>query len=275
MIIETKDLSFKKDYKYPIISTVMFIITIIINYVGNTGIFGYTQKEISDMYRNFMTPEPFAFSIWGIIYALIAAFLIYQFYISSKSRYSPQVLDKLNIYFILTCVFNILWNITWLSNRIAISTVLIFIFTIILGLINTHILKMPRNIYSKLIPIAFATYFGWLTVATVTNVSAYLVSIKWDMFGINEHIITCLVYIVIGLLAGLIISRIRNPIYNLPIIWAFVGVMDMLLNNPPKSPIHPGMPFVVGGVMILLLVEAVLVFIKNDKDILPRVLRAQ
>jgi hypothetical protein len=55
------------------------IITLIINYLSNTGIFnGNTMATVSARYQNFFTPAGYAFSIWGVIYLGLAAFVIYQ-----------------------------------------------------------------------------------------------------------------------------------------------------------------------------------------------------
>lgn len=257
-----------KERTWPFISSIAFILTLIVNYGSAFGWFGATQKEISNLYRNFMTPEPFTFSIWGVIYLLVIVFLIQQF---RRPNYEKKVMDRLHLYFILTCIFNILWNITWNRDLIAISTVFIFAFTIVLGLLNQWILKHHHFFKSHIIePITFSIYFGWLTVATVTNVSALLVKNNWSMWGLSEHIWTCLIYLAIALLAGYIIHRTLNPLFNIPIIWAFVGVIAMLINNPPKTPIHSGMPWVAAGVMIVLLVESVKIYRHNNQHLLPQ-----
>ena len=65
------------------------------------------------MYRSFITPEPFTFSIWGVIYLLVAAALVYQLYLRYKKNEYPSSLDRFNFLFIMTSIFNILWNIFW------------------------------------------------------------------------------------------------------------------------------------------------------------------
>lgn len=255
--------------KYPLYALLCFIVTLIVNYGSMSGWFSNTQEEISNLYRNFITPEPFTFSIWGVIYVLVFAVLIYQFLLLKRTRYSPEKLDPMNQLFILTCVFNILWNITWVNDWIGVSTLLIFIFTVLLGQLNMHVLRQIRHHYHAIIPTAFGIYFGWLTVATVTNVAAFLMKINWSHFGLEEHLITCLVYILVAILAGFIIFRIKNPVYNLPIIWAFVGIYATVTQNPPSTPVHWGMPYVIIGAIIALIIEMVVVFLKNDKQILP------
>lgn len=253
----------------PIISTIIFIITLVVNFGSMQGWFGGVQREISDKYRNFITPEPFTFSIWSVIYTLIIVFIIYQFYLLSKNRYDNKILDKLNQLFIISCILNISWNLLWVNDLIGLSTVCIFLFTIVLGLANKYILKNIDGRYSLIIPIAFALYFGWLTVATVTNVAAFLVKINWNMFGLEEHLITCLMYIIVALLAGIIVINIKNPIFNLPIIWAFIGIYMTVTTNPPSEP-HFAMKYVIIGVIVVLAIEALYVFLNNDKSILPQ-----
>lgn len=260
----------KKSY-FPIFSLITFIVTMIINYGSMVGMFGQTQEEVSNLYRNFITPEPFTFSIWGVIYALVLIFLIYQFYLQKKDRYNVEYLDKLNLLFIVSSIFNIGWNIMWTLDMIAISTLLIFAFTIVLAIINSHILEHKNHGYSKIIPIAFSIYLGWLTVATVTNVAALL--IKMDitrLFGIEQQIMAAITYIIVALLAGFIILKIKNPLFNLPIIWAFIGILSTVKNNPPKQPVNWALNYAIYAVFVALIVEMVYVFIKNNKDILPK-----
>lgn len=251
-----------------ITSLVVFIITMVVNYGAMFGWFGQTQEAISNQYKNFVTPSSFTFSIWGVIYILVLASLIYQIYLAKKDRYDANFFDKFNKLFIAVNIFNIGWNLLWVSDYIALSTVLIFAFTITLAIINTHILKNYSRSYSKVIPIAFAIYFGWLTVATVTNVAALLVKVNWGMFGIEEHLIACLTYIFTAILAGLLIKSIKNPVFNLPILWAFFGIYSALKELPSAS-LHWGMPYVILGVAIALVAEMIFIYVKNDKKILP------
>lgn len=58
------------------------------------------------------------------------------------------------------------------------------------------------------IRLPFSVYFGWITVATIANITTALVDIGWDGFGISESIWTILI-IVIGLVIGAV-TMIRN-----------------------------------------------------------------
>jgi hypothetical protein len=44
-----------------------------------------------------------------------------------------------------------------------------------------------------LISTPFSIYFGWITVATIANITVFLVSIGWAGFGISDFIWTCII----------------------------------------------------------------------------------
>ena len=63
-----------------IANAIGFIVTIVVNGVANAlPLNGVTTGELSDIYGNLFTPTGYVFSIWGVIYVLLAAFTYYQF----------------------------------------------------------------------------------------------------------------------------------------------------------------------------------------------------
>ena len=69
----------KKKLMLQVLNLATLILTVIVNYVaasvplgiGNTG-------EISDLYPNLFVPAGITFSIWGVIYAFLGIFVVYQ-----------------------------------------------------------------------------------------------------------------------------------------------------------------------------------------------------
>ena len=60
-----------------LVNLIAFILTLFINALGSLGyINGMSQKAISDKYHTLITPAPFTFSIWGLIYLLVLFSLI-------------------------------------------------------------------------------------------------------------------------------------------------------------------------------------------------------
>lgn len=240
-----------KKSSVPIISLVTFIITLVVNYGSMLGWFGLTQEEISNQYKNFITPEPFTFSIWGVIYILVLLFLI-------KDLRNDRVNTTTHSLFIISNVLNIAWNLLWVNDLMLWSTIAIFLFTFVLGFICLNL----RESDDTLDELAFSIYFGWLTVATVTNVATYLVSINWNMFGLEEHLIACLMYIITAVLAGVIIFVIKMPTYNLPIIWAFFGIVMAIEQH---NGAHSLMPLVIYSVIAVLVIQMIIVFFRKHE----------
>ena len=50
-------------------------------------------------------------------------------------------------------------------------------------------------------------YFGWITVATIANITVFLVTLKWNGFGIPDFIWTVFILLV-GMIIG--IWRMNN-----------------------------------------------------------------
>ena len=67
---------------------VAYIMTLIVNgLAGSTTIIGgKLTADISDANPTFITPAGYVFSIWGVIYILLGAFVIYQVLPSQKGK---------------------------------------------------------------------------------------------------------------------------------------------------------------------------------------------
>ena len=85
--------------------------------------------------------------------------------------------------------------------------------------------KSEAGIREKLtIHLPFSTYFGWITIASIANVSVTLVSLDWNGFGIMPETWATLIVIIALLIAVLVLVTRKDIAYGLVIIWAFVGI---------------------------------------------------
>jgi len=75
-----------------------------------------------------------------------------------------------------------------------------------------------------LVDMPFSIYLGWISVATIANISVVLLDLNWDGFGLTETIWTIIVLIV-GTALGLLMTLKRSEVfYTLVLIWAFIGI---------------------------------------------------
>ena len=75
-----------------------------------------------------------------------------------------------------------------------------------------------------LVVLPFTLYFAWICVATIANISAWLVSFSWTGFGIAPEAWTVVMMVVAAALAFYISIKFRAPAFTLVVIWALVGI---------------------------------------------------
>src|SRR5512135_143140 len=105
---------------------VFFALTVVVNGLagGTTLIGGKLTAAISDANPTLITPAGYVFSIWGIIYLLLGAFVIYQ---ALPSRSNRVFTEKIGWLFVLSSIINIVWIFFWQFEYLAVSVVLIFL----------------------------------------------------------------------------------------------------------------------------------------------------
>ncbi len=204
---------------------VAYIITLIINGLSNTTLIGgRTTAEVSALYPTLITPAGYVFSIWGVIYILLAVFLVYQALPSNKDK---PFHTQISFLFILTCVFNVAWLFLWQNVYISYSVILIigFLLSLMAIYLRLNIGKSDVPLKERLaVHLPFSVYLGWLTIATIANISIALVAGNWDGFGISLETWAVLI-LAIALILDLIVIATRRDIgYSLVFIWALAGI---------------------------------------------------
>ncbi len=205
---------------------VAFVFTVIVNSLaGSTKLIGgVTTAQISDANPTLITPAGYVFSIWGIIYVLLGVFVVFQALPSQKGK---EYTKKIGWLFVLSSIINIAWLFLWQYNFLSLSVVLIFLLLITLIFIYTRlgIGKTQAKLSEKLATqLPFSVYLGWITIASIANVSVTLVSIGWDGFGIGAETWATLIVIVALAITLLVLATRRDLGYGLVIVWALIGI---------------------------------------------------
>ena len=68
-------------------------------------------------------------------------------------------------------------------------------------------------------------YLGWICVATIANITAFLVSVRWDRASESEVFWTCLLIVVAACIASYALIKLRNFYLGFSVIWAFSGII--------------------------------------------------
>lgn len=251
-----------------LISAGFLAVTLVVNALGAAGIInGSSQKEISDRYQTLITPAPSTFSIWSVIYTFLIISVV-LLVIRAKDAYYGKVLDKISALFWMSCALNILWIVTFSYDLIGLSTVFIFAFLIVMVLI----VKRLGEIHEKkrfLFPWTFGLYAGWLFIATVVNIAAWLVKIEWNGFGIRDDIWSILILLVSVLLTFLVLRDTKNPVLPLPIAWAYFGIYNFLVSPEGFQGRYTLLQNTALLGMVLLIGLAAIQFYKNGYKMMP------
>lgn len=205
---------------------ITFVLVVIVNgLAGSTTLIGgKVTAEISDANPTLVTPAGFTFSIWSIIYILLAAFVIYQ---ALPGQRTKAFQSKVGWLFVLSNVFNIAWLFVWQYEVLVVSVVIMFLLLISLILIYTRLdVGRAKVAWGERLAVhlPFSVYLGWITIATIANVSATLVSLDWDGFGIAPEIWAVVILLVALLITVLVAFTRRDIAYVAVIVWALAGI---------------------------------------------------
>jgi len=205
-------------------NALFFLGVIIVNVLSVTlPIAGNSTAEISDMYKTYLTPAGYAFAIWSIIYLLLGGFVIYGFQSSSAARNSVQALG---IWFVVSCICNMGWLLLWhyLHIELSLLAMVLLLASLIIIYRKTRIIPSPTTGQQWLVKLPFSIYLGWVSVATIVNVSIVLHKNNWDGFGISDSTWAVIMLIVGMLLAVLVSYPNRDCIYPLIFVWAYIAI---------------------------------------------------
>ena len=195
--------------------------------------------QISAFYPNYFVPAGFTFSIWGIIYLLLINYAISYTYFTVLSDKFPKVaayLSVINKWFWVTCFLNASWILAWhyLWIWTSVLIMLLFLSTLIYIFITGKEKQSALNkTQSFLLYTPFLVYLGWISVATIANITALLVKIDWNGFGISPVTWSLIMMITATILAIYFIWVEKTASYSFVIMWALWGIRAARAEDAP------------------------------------------
>ena len=211
---------------------VTLVLALIVNFLSNAlPLNGKTAGELSDSYPNLFVPAGYVFAIWGIIYIFLVIFGIYQ---ALPRNQNKSFHEAISFYFIISNLANAAWLFLWHYEQVLLS--LFAMVVLLLSLIMIYLrlgigIAETERSEKFSVHMLFSIYLGWITVATVANVTALLVSISWDGFGISEEIWTVIVLIIATIIVLSVLITRKDVAYGLVPVWAFIGILVKQLEN--------------------------------------------
>jgi hypothetical protein len=226
------------------IALVFFGAMVYMNYLANSlPLNGKTTGQLSDAYPNLFVPAGITFSIWGIIYLLLAVYCVMQFLPASK-----EMAVGISLLFIISCALNGLWIVAWHYQKLPFSLLIMVGLLVTLILINIQIKDLPLGVFKA----AFGIYLGWICIASIANFTALLVSIGWGGMGISEEAWTIIMIAAGTLIVSLAIMRFENPFIGLSVVWAFTGIVIKRSSDYKSIVIAAALGIMLTGVITIM-----------------------
>lgn len=262
-------LNYKKSTVWTVVNLLVFFMTLAVNYLGASGFFnGMGQAAVSKKYQTLLTPNGFAFSIWGVIYTLVFATLVYLF-IKRKDLVVAKLIRLVSMPFVVSSLFNMAWIVAFSYEQIGLSTLFIVGILVSLMTIVHRIYNERANVPYVLAGTAFSLYASWVFVATILNTAILVVKQGWQGFGISPSIWTITVLVILVAVVSKYILRYRNAIFPIAIAWAYFGIYSSYTNGL----VAPSMASIIQVVLLLGLAVFIALsgytFFKNNYAIFP------
>lgn len=208
-----------------ILHTITLIGTISVNALANIlPINGLQTGAVSDGIPNLFAPIGSTFIIWGVIYISLFVSVIYQIVVLGNKEKSER-LSVFGPYFIFSNILNGVWIFAWHYLQFIPSLVIMLLLLISLILLYLRITSYESDLtFNMLIKFPISIYLGWVTIATVANVTVVLVTLKWGGFGISPMIWTIIVIAVAAIINSSVAISKLDIWFPLVGIWALYGI---------------------------------------------------
>lgn len=199
--------------KLAIFNLASVILVIAVNYISQSISFNNTTiGEISARYVNLFTPAGYAFAIWGIIFLALLGYGIFQVKRAFYSNKESAFIEQTGYWFVLANILNCCWVFAFVYDLTGLSVIIMF--GILLSLIKIILNTNMERWDAPFTTIAFiwwpiCLYSGWISVATISNISAYLSKLDWNG-GILSEVSWTINMIVVAIVLNLIMIWKRN-----------------------------------------------------------------
>ena len=230
-----------------IVNSVTLVFTLLLNTLANAlPLNGRTTGEISDGFDALFTPAGYVFGIWGLIYAGLIGFTVFQ--ALPAQRHNPRVVAT-GWWVALSNMANGLWIVFWHYGLYPLTLLTMLVLLVALLVIYRRVYApsppAPDAATRWLVQRPFSLYLGWISVATIANAAVVLLWAGWDGAGVP----VLWTVLLIGV-AALLSLWLRDPIYAGVIIWAVVGI---LVRQSSLMPIVVGCVIAVAACLVGLL----------------------
>ncbi len=205
--------------------TAGFVGVLLLNWLANAiPIGGRTVGEVSDRYGSPFTPDDRTFAIWAVIYTGLLAYVIYQ---ALPAQRDDEELQAIAGPFIVSSLANMGWILAWQYEVIDLSMVFMLVILGCLVVIHRRLGIVNPNaswLRKLVVHLPFSLYVGWITVATLANISSVQAAHGWLDAGMSVTAWTLVKLAVAGAIGATVVLRRGDVAFGLVVVWAAWGI---------------------------------------------------
>jgi hypothetical protein len=252
----------KKVNRNQIITILVTLLTITMNVLANAlPLNGQDTGEISDRFDIYFVPAGYVFSIWGLIYLGLIAFTIYQTLPPQKEN---ELLKKIYPAYWIGSIANVVWLFLWHYNIFSLTFVAMLILLASLLYIYVQISKTGSGLVRSqnwFVKLPFSIYLGWISVATIANLTQVLFYFEWGGWGISPAIWAVIMLSIATVLGLLMLWREKDIAYTLVLVWAFIGIS----NSQADTALVANTAWFVSALLVLAVIVVPLLYRRTTK----------
>ncbi len=187
---------------------------------------GMDTGQLSDLYPNLFVPVGATFAIWGLIYLWLLAFVGYGFALIRQDR-SDNPLAGIGPWFLVNMLANAAWIFAWHWQFVALSLVImgVILASLLAMYLRLGVGRRPAPAADRwLVHAPVSIYLGWITVASIANVTTLAVQLGASPFGAAQGVATVAVMATALFIAARMLWARHDVLFALVVAWAFAGI---------------------------------------------------
>lgn len=199
---------------------------------------GYSSRQIGPMSRKhetLITPAPYAFSIWGLIYSLLAVAVVVDCACASLSVFESPHATLLRALFAVSCLMNMAWIVFFTHEYVNLATATLVVLWAALLALYLHILALRRDqgfSYGRYLcsELGITIYFAWTCAALLISICVSLQDFVGGYLSLTAYL-SALSLLAVAAISALVYAE--DFAFALVTIWALRAIAVKQLELAP------------------------------------------
>ncbi|KAG5191764.1 hypothetical protein JKP88DRAFT_230700 [Tribonema minus] len=205
-------------------NVVAFALNFAVVGASNFGLWGKTNKDVSDSIPTLTTPAAYAFSIWGLIFTSETALVVWQ--ALPRNAGNLAVKQGLGPWFAAACVLQAVWSIAFAQEALTLSAVILVGIAVCLGKASANLAGFRARgaaWFDHLILHApIGLHAGWTCAAALVNINLAAAQTSGVAAQVTAAIVTVFAAAAAAAVYGVVLL---DPAFLAAVVWALAAIV--------------------------------------------------